>query len=127
MNRTIKFRGKRLDNGEWVHGSFRYIDGEHFITTQERPFVEHEIDPNTLGQFTGLYDKNGKEIYERDILHLWTDGITNRPFDDFKAEVLFNKGMFKVGGRTVFQASTLYNYKFDVIGNIHNNPELLKL
>ena len=73
MNRQIEFRGKRIDNDEWVYGY--YVEnklGNHFIYEIERngEFVwnSYEVDPLTVGQFTGLVDKNDVKIYEFDAI-----------------------------------------------------------
>lgn len=66
MSREIKFRGKQIDNGEWVYG---YLADEDYINDiNSIDLSSIEVDRDTIGQFTGLLDKNGKEIYEGDIV-----------------------------------------------------------
>ena len=131
--REILFRGK-TDNGEWVYGHYVYQYGAHMIylpdgTDREYGFDYHHIIPETVGQFTGLTDKNGKKIFEGDIIS--TD--IKRPY----LVVEFRDGCFMFncndGGEDYYdimlpickEAHTEYEYG-EVIGNIHDNPELLK-
>lgn len=111
--RTIKFRGKSLNTGMWVYGDLQ--------CKGKRAFIEYEVDSVTVGQYTGFQDKNTIEVYEGDVL---TD-----KFESIGV-VEWQDGCFVVnfGDVDVFQISDCFDdsYQMWVIGNIHDNPELLK-
>lgn len=67
MNKEIKFRGKRLDNGEWIVGDLNHLVDGVYISNDHGSNMA-QVYPDTVGQYTGLKDKKGKEIYEDDIL-----------------------------------------------------------
>lgn len=123
--REIKFRGKRLDNGEWVVGSYikaenRDLSIAHQIVPYESGEAVREVDPVTVGQYTGLKDKNGREIYEEDIL-LDESGVY--------AVVYYSMGTFCVDFGEGFDLQYFtdgIHEICEVIGNIHDDPELLK-
>lgn len=117
-------RGKRIDNGEWVYGYFWSNDvGNSFIrVTKENDEIvlkDYEVSPETVGDYTGLTDKNGKKIFEGDIL---SDGG-----DTYK--VIFDEGVFQIDNSHYITGLyvAIHMEKIDeVIGNIHDNPELLE-
>lgn len=125
--REIKFRGKRLDNGEWLYGSLVILNGRYFIFDDAN---RHEVDPTTAGEFTGLKDKNGKEIYEGDVIRSPLSEDKTRPH-----RIFYHTGNAAFMGALVDRKELCYLrldqdwiYKFgkEVIGNIHDNLELLK-
>lgn len=135
--RTIKFRGKRLDNGEWVYG-YLVVDPQQRHRIYWQPFSEassntyHFVDPETVGQFTGLFDKDGKEIYEGDVvIYEYAINVAVRynggAFGYWINEQERWKAFISFAGNSNFEFNrTNKSHQHEVIGNIHDNPELLK-
>lgn len=121
--RKIKSRGKRLDNGVWVEGSLLQDDYGVCMIVE---FVDHheqwhEVDPDTVGQYTGMKDKNGEEICEGDVL---TDKFGSIGVVEWR-----NCGfVVNFGDVDIFLISDCFDdsYQMWAIGNMHDNPELLK-
>jgi len=130
--RTVKFRGKRLDNGEWLCGDLIENQGRFFIyhATSETTIEDNddgrivvaavEVDPATVGQYTGLKDKNGEEIFEGDIVK-WENLMKT----SMRSVIRYIYNGFRF---TDFDGEDqeIWCYSFEVIGNIHDNPELMK-
>jgi uncharacterized phage protein (TIGR01671 family) len=120
MKREILFRGKRKDGGGWVSGDLEHLSYET-ITIQA-----DMVDPETVGQYTGLADKNGVKIFEGDIVETKLNGTDDPRLVSFLGEenrevIEYRKGAF--GTKTVNLSDD--NYSFEIIGNIHDNPGLL--
>lgn len=154
--RQIKFKGKRID-GVWVFGD--YFDTRHSEFCNYMPTIIengganpsdfHLVDPDTVSQFTGLVDKNGKEMYEGDVLEerfiacdMQDTGLIDGEYCSghyvetkrFVANMnldyendLITVGFFDGGCDKLLEEDELYNYPSGIylIGNIHDNPELL--
>jgi uncharacterized phage protein (TIGR01671 family) len=117
----ILFRGKKISDGKWVYGLLTLSDGKAIIQTI--PYgtrsTKYVVQPDTIGQYTGIIDKNGKKIFECDI-------VRRKTLDDsFTGVVEFKAPKFQVRGEKfdVF-IEDLYS-AYEKIGNIHDNPELL--
>lgn len=119
--RTIKFRAQDIASNKWLYGDIRYHKNDVCIFEQGGNRGE-QVKPETVGQFTSLYDKNHNEIYEGDILAV--QGI------DEKLEVRFVRGVFAFlwNGNLddEFPTGSPTHEWAEVVGNIHDNPELLK-
>ena len=140
--REFRFRGKRVDTGEWMHGGvFTDACGDAYIVVNEEEIhgdappaielyvMEYKVDPQTVGQWTGFQDTNSCDIYEDDILRAWesdtsywTGRVRRHESGEWQVR-LFNATrwaedvlwiILRRGFRTV-----------EVIGNTHDNPELL--
>lgn len=129
--REILFRGKRIDNGEWIEGSLstEYYQNHGVVLICPSEDEAYKVDPSTVGQYTGLTDKNGKKIFEGDIFidpDFADDNIRCfvRFSDDdcaFIAKNASNSDEYFLRDYSVFG-----KMEIKVIGNIHNNPELLE-
>lgn len=140
MAREIKFRAKivmdieplAMKKGYWVEGHY-YEDlhqGEWCSWIQECDDITHyKVDKNTLGQFTGLLDKNGKEIYEGDIIRSYDS--ENNPimhsisWDNKKACYVATMLQYPLLGGSI-DKGWIDEFEKEIIGNIYDNPELLK-
>lgn len=131
MNNRYIFRGKRKDSGEWIDG-FLYIthNGEHEIGSYDDELdierITYIVIPETVGQYTGLTDKNGKMIFEGDIVG---------HYNNYRKK--YDIGTVKYGDFNCSCCQGVYGWFFEnedirehssceVLGNIYDNPELLK-
>ena len=137
--REILFRGKRVDNGEWVYGYYcpcvfgnfpaepAIIDADELKKGKWAPV---KVNPESVGQYTGLTDKNDKKIFEGDICKTYFESYT-RSWEEVGVVTEFRGayGIESADGKhfRAFINETVYARSCEVIGNIHDNPELLEV
>lgn len=133
--REILFRGKRLDNEKWVEGHLVVCknNGRSFITelieVDEDSWLYWEVNPNTVGQYTGLTDKNGNKIFEGDIIR-----CNNRvevyiglvDWDICNPSMCIRYTSEKGFDHIEYDFIICGNMTIEILGNIHDNPELMK-
>ena len=134
MENRYLFRGKRIDNGEWVQGSLvQTVAGSYIVVPYKHETILGEgsvieIDPSTICQCTGLRDKNGKLIWENDIMEGHLD--EEHPEDVTRTRVLwYENGWYtkEIGSIDYEPLSDSDSENFEVIGNMIDNPELLEV
>ena len=123
--REILFRGKRIDNGEWVEGypfgvnAIIPLDAKYTVTSMGTVLHDIlEVGPATVGQYTGLVDKNGRKIFEGDVVKQGDEigeVYYERNYCTFAIILKRNMDLFKH-----------IKYNCEITGNIHDNPELLR-
>lgn len=150
----IKFRGKRVDNGKWVYGDLihekygtciKYVETEYpkgnGAPERKLIFKRHKttVIPATIGQYTGLRDKNGKEIYEGDICRVSSDTFYSNSYATLEEswelimQVVFCNYAFifrclQDKHLEILLAETLWeDFEIEIVGNIYENPELLEV
>lgn len=133
MNREILFRGKRTDNGEWIYGSLEVNPetGKYSIfaySASKRCWFYMPVISETVGQYTGLTDKNGKKIFEGDIVQTAKYGKDSGSGRNFAGKDIFHI-VFEDGGYCLRNEWRRFNLRpdtgIDIISTIHDNPELI--
>lgn len=122
--REILFKAKSISTGEWVYGNYAFTDtnGEQHFIFQNKAF-EHEVDKDTICQFTGLTDKNGNKIWENDIIadkHYKYSVVWDEEEGSWMLETI-SRARYGLAG-----IGRINSEKFEVIGNVFDNKELLE-
>ena len=118
----ILFRGKRVDNGEWVYGLLWRVGDTYANIVDKDTEVIYSVLTKTIGQSTGMTDKNGNEIFEGDIVKTSHGGST------YYAKIEWDDGSFWVTNHDIQMPSYISEVSktyLEIIGNIHDNPDLL--
>ena len=129
MKDRYLFRGKCIDNGEWMSGSYYELAGRPLIFKPvfASKKTVYEIDPSTICQCTGLKDKSGRRIFENDILEAHLDDDFPEDISRFKVEWSGNGWVANIPGCVNREyISDFETERYEVCGNTFDNPELLE-
>lgn len=140
MDRIIKFRGKRIDNNKWIYGDLlQPTEFDNIYEISDKNTIDgtrYEINPETIGQFTGLYDKNGREIYEGDIVKINAHNYDYGFKQEEIGQIKFIDGSFGFYRKIDNIKYCFYDLPaevaereidyYEVIGNIWDNLELFE-
>ena len=136
--RIILFRGKRIDSGEWEYGNCVFTENKVCLIYNQTHSIDLQgftVEENSVGQYTGLTDKNGTRVFEGDILKIINkyqspfDDDTNE-YTDITTDVVHfdDEGLcFSYGKSPFLCVVDNVTAEYEVIGNIHDNPELLEV
>lgn len=138
ISREIKFRGKRVDTGEWVYGTLVVSKNTYYIVTTNAKvkwldwnyceiFEIYRVVPETVGQYIEMKDRTGKETFDGDIIKLYQPN--GKPFEKVPiAYIFYHRGAWRVSGfeKFPFISNNIadLNLLYEIVGNIHDNPEL---
>lgn len=127
--REILFRGKRVDNGEWAYGCLLFDEEQNEVYIAEyfedKSAYIRTVDSDTVGQYTGLTTKTGKKIFEGDIVKADKFNTPNKCYV-IKYDLLLGAFIGKDNGTMYFTTFDGDSELFEIIGNVHDHPELLK-
>lgn len=134
--RPIKFRGKRVDNGEWIYGYLLVVDRCYQIHWQNEDGAPWwaDVDPATVGQFIGMLDRTGREVYEGDVVFWIVTDMRGHGrgeqgvifWDKHTMSWAIERDKPCVDGRPCIISRPFDKKHIEVVGNIHDNPELMK-
>lgn len=127
----ILFKGKRKDNGEWIEGFYVCLGNDlHYILTGKLDltkhcvmFEKHAVIPETVGQYTGLTDKNGKKIFEGDVVNFKTTAYF---FKNCRINYESQFARFCAIDNKGYEYPMDKTFNYEIIGNVFDNPELLR-
>lgn len=121
MNREIKFRAKELIHNQWIYGGIAEDRKGNTVILPKNDWSKGGcVDVGTVGQFTGLHDKCGKEIYEGDIVQ-WDECVADYTFVTQSSEVFYDDR-----SASFMPFGEWHSSDFEIIGNVFDNPELLE-
>lgn len=131
--RDILFRGKRIDNGKWVYGFYSRSELGHHISPSAycglATSTSYNVISKTVGQFTGVFDKNDNKIFEGDIVRYMfndNDYLAIVEYCELSPSFLLRRTPERFGCDVEFDFSKGGMCRLEIVGNIHDNPELLK-